>query len=302
MRRAIDVWRPDLLVREPAEVASYVAADEAGVPQVTVNLGLDSQDDVFLPLLEEPLAELGCPTGTAGMAAAPRWTLLPESFDVPSENAGSPPRRFREPIGAASPLPAWWGEDDAPLVYCTFGSVAASLPLYPGFYRQVVDALATLPIRVLLTIGSGADPEELGPVPASVHVERFWPQHDVLPHTSVMVGHGGFGTTLAALSHGIPQVVVPLFSFDQFENAQRVAEVGVGVALLDDPATRPIAGTVLQRGPAAVAGLCDAVTRALTDEDIRASVRRLAADIAALPPASECLSALADLVPASERA
>jgi hypothetical protein len=38
---------------------------------------------------------------------------------------------------------------------------------------------------------------------------------------------------------GVPQVVLPLFSFDQFVNAERVADVGVGLQLVDDARTSP---------------------------------------------------------------
>jgi UDP:flavonoid glycosyltransferase YjiC (YdhE family) len=299
MRRLVDEWRPELVVREPAEVASYVVAEATGVPHVAVNIGLASGDDVFLPLLEEPLAELGC--GVEGMAAAPRWTMLPASFDLPSSLASGPVFRFGETLPAAGALPSAWPDDRAtlPLIYCTFGTVAASLPLFPGFYRRVIDAVAELPVRVLLTIGSDADPAALGPLPPSVHVERFWPQRDVLPHASAVVGHGGYGTTLAALAAGLPQVVLPLFSFDQFDNARRVAEVGAGVALVDDPATRPVAGVFLQTGPAAVEQLPQAIDRALTDAALHERATALAQEISELPPVATCLDSLGGTIPAA---
>jgi hypothetical protein len=49
------------------------------------------------------------------------------------------------------------------------------------------------------------------------------------------VGHGGFGTTMAALAHGVPMVVVPLFAIDQHYNAAAVARAGAGVALGEGP-------------------------------------------------------------------
>lgn len=56
-----------------------------------------------------------------------------------------------------------------------------------------------------------------------------------MPHTDVVVGHGGFGTTMTALAGGVPQVVIPLFAFDQFLNAERVAVIGAGVCLDGGP-------------------------------------------------------------------
>ena len=164
-------------------------------------------------------------------------------------STGRPPscrgttRRFRDaaaPAASGAALPDWWPGSSDPLVYVTFGSVAASFGLFPVLYQGVVAAVADLPVRVLLTLGEAGDPEALGPLPANVHVERWWPQADVMPHASALVGHGGTGTTLAGLAAGIPQVVVPLFA-DQPYNAERVEAVNAGVAL--------------QGGPAAIGGL-----------------------------------------------
>ena len=49
-----------------------------------------------------------------------------------------------------------------------------------------------------------------------------------MPHAAAVVGHGGFGTTMMALAAGVPQVVVPLFAFDQTINAERVAASAPG--------------------------------------------------------------------------
>lgn len=265
-----------------------------------VGFGLDRLSDVFVPLLAEPLRELGCET--AGLLTAPRWTLVPPSFDLPAAVAQGPPRRFREvpdADGGDRPMPRWWGERTDPLVYVTFGSVAAGLALFPGFYRTVVEALSDAPVRVLMTLGEAGEPEALDPLPENLHVERWWPQRDVMPHVAAVVGHGGFGTTLLALAAGVPQVVVPLFSFDQFENADRVAAVGAGVALQDDEATNRPAGAVFQHGPDAVDRLADAVLHVITDASMRDVARDLATEIAALPPSTDCVAALQELVGAT---
>src|SRR5687767_13780292 len=105
------------------------------------------------------------------------------------------------------------------------------MPYFPALYRAAIDALAPLAVRILMTIGDERDHGELGRLPANVHVER-WVAHDlVAPHASVVVGHGGYGTTLGTLRLGVPLVVVPLFSSDQWINAAAVAAAGAGVAL-----------------------------------------------------------------------
>jgi hypothetical protein len=280
MTDLVEQWRPDLVVRETAELASYVAADAAGIPHVQVGVGLTAFDELYLPVLDEPLAELGSKSGVDGLTASPRLSLLPESYDGNGTGLMTT-RRYREDTsGAARPLPDWWEDPGPPLVYVTFGSVAATIGMFPALYEQVVAALAGLPVRMLLTTGEGGDPGLLGALPANVHVERWWPQEDVMPHAAAVVGHGGFGTTLAGLAAGVPMVVVPLFA-DQPYNAARVEAIGAGIAL--------------DGGPAAVAGLAGALERVLSEESYQRCARAAAGEIAALPGVAECVPFLEEV-------
>jgi MGT family glycosyltransferase len=204
--------------------------------------------------------------------------------------------RAREPVSgpvAKKLMPQWWsGDADRPLAYVSFGSVAAGIGLFPAFYARVLEQLDAVPARVLLTLGKAGDPDELNLVPPNVHVERWWPQTDVLPHAAVVVGHGGFGTTQAALAAAVPQVVLPLFSFDQFFNAERVAAVGVGVELVDGTAAERRAGDIVPRGPEATDRLASAVVTVLERADHAARARALAQEIDALPDVDECVASL----------
>jgi MGT family glycosyltransferase len=164
---------------------------------------------------------------------------------------------------------------------------------YPGLYRAAVEALATLPIRVLLTVGDGRDLDELGRLPDTVHVERWVPQDDVLPHAAAFVSHGGFGSTLGALSHGVPLVVVPLFSADQWENGAAVARAGAGLALDDDRATRRVLDPPR---PETSAALGRVVRRVLSEPSFRRAATRAAEDMRALPDVDAAVRTLQALV------
>ena len=105
-----------------------------------------------------------------------------------------------------------------------------------------------------MTTGRGIDPASLAPIPANIHVEQWWPHADVMPHTVVVVGHGGFGTTMMTLAAGVPQVIVPLFAFDQTINAERVAAIGAGEHVVG--------------GPDAVGAIHSSLARVLNDPDL----------------------------------
>ena len=195
------------------------------------------------------------------------FTLMPPLLEHPSAPGPAKMERFREPGTAPpAPLPDFWNGATDPLVYVTFGSVAAQRDdVFPALYRATIDAVAPLPVRVLVTIGRDRDPRDLGAVPANVHVERWVPQASVMPHARAMVSHGGSGTLRAGLAAGIPQVVLPLFA-DQPDNAERVAALGAGIAL------EPHAG-----------GVAEAVRAVLADARYAAQAAAIAADIQALP-------------------
>ena len=54
----IERWRPDVVVRESAELASLAAAEAAGVPHVHVTIGMHEIVTEFATAIIEPLLEL----------------------------------------------------------------------------------------------------------------------------------------------------------------------------------------------------------------------------------------------------
>ena len=110
------------------------------------------------------------------------------------------------------------------------------------------------------------------------------------PHAAAIVGHGGHGTTLGALAHGVPQVVVPLFSVDQWANAAAIARAGAGVAL--DAERRTVLG---RPGPETMDALGPAVQRVLAEPSYRREAQRIAGTMRAQPPAGAAVEVLAAL-------
>jgi UDP:flavonoid glycosyltransferase YjiC (YdhE family) len=59
---------------------------------------------------------------------------------------------------------------------------------------------------------------------------QMLPQTKVIPQVDLVISHGGNNTVTETLHFGKPLIVLPLF-WDQYENAQRMDELGFGVRL-----------------------------------------------------------------------
>jgi UDP:flavonoid glycosyltransferase YjiC (YdhE family) len=281
-------WRPDIVVRESQEYAAVLAAEKAGLPCAHVSITARRPELDTFALAEDALdahrKELGLPAAlTARLQTEPALTLFPQALEDPAFEPG-PARRYRAASQPAPPLPDWWRGARAPFVYATLGTVAGGMQQMRSAYAVVLEAVRRLPLRVLLTVGADLPLELLGEVPPHVHVERFVPQHEVLPHAGAVLCHGGSGSVIGALSAGVPLLVLPMFA-DQTANAARVGELGAGIALPKRCAE-----------PEAVER---ALTAVLGGESFRAAAGRVAAEIAALPPVEDAALELESLARAA---
>ncbi|HZM31532.1 MAG TPA: nucleotide disphospho-sugar-binding domain-containing protein, partial [Acidimicrobiales bacterium] len=161
------------------------------------------------------------------------------------------------------------------LVYVTFGTVWNDVDA--GFHAAV-QAAASLADEVLVTVGPTGDPASLGTVPANVVVERYVPQAEVLPRSAAVVCHGGSGTVLASLAHGVPLVSLPRGA-DQFANAANLERVGAGV-------------TVSGSDAADVPAQAQALRTVLGGSGPKEAAAALGREIAAMPPAGATADAI----------
>ena len=96
--------------------------------------------------------------------------------------------------------------------------------------QAILDALEALPVRGVVTTGAAA-PAVLR-VPANVEVHQYIPHDEIMPSASVVVGHGGHSTTMRALAHGVPLLILPMNRVtDQPMIGKAVARAGAGRVL-----------------------------------------------------------------------
>ncbi|OJV57659.1 MAG: hypothetical protein BGO38_04700 [Cellulomonas sp. 73-145] len=121
---------------------------------------------------------------------------------------------------------------------------------FPGqadAYRRIIDALGQLPVRAIVTTG-GAQVEGSLRAPSNVQIRGRAPHEQILPHASLLIGHGGHSTTFKALAHGVPVLVVPMHPLlDQPIVGRAVADAGVGGLLAKSASSAAIRDAVQDR-------------------------------------------------------
>ena len=121
-------------------------------------------------------------------------------------------------------IPAQLRQRPGKLVYFSLGSIGCGLV---DLMKRLIGILAKSQHNFIVSKGSFL---ELNEWPENMFAEEFLPQIAVLPLVDLVITHGGNNTVTESFYAGKPVLVLPLFG-DQFENAQRVEEKGLGIRL-----------------------------------------------------------------------
>jgi len=270
-------WKPDVVVGEETHYGALLAAERLEIPfasLVVLAAGTLGTPALVAEPVQQVRAELGLPPDPHASLLSGRLVLapLPPSFRDPAHRLPAATAHFR-PFEEA---PATY--DGPTRVYFTLGTVfnLESGDLFP----RVLAGLEELQVEVVATVGAEIDPAELGPLPQRISVERFVPQAEILGRCSAIVSHGGSGSVLGALAHGLPQVLIAMGA-DQPLNAARCEQLGLGCFL--DPFT------------ATPADVREAVAAVLAEPSYRAAAERLQQEFAALPAPARMVELLEGL-------
>ena len=270
------VFAPDVMVVDCMLGSGFDAARMLGLPTaVLVHVLYSSfRYEWGSALMDRDMAPL---LDGAGVTLA----LVPPGFDAPCPLPAN--TTYVGPI-TAPPNGEHLDQEDVALL-ATPGDPWVLISLSTTLQRQatalpaILEAVAAMPVRVLLTLG-GVLPASAIAAPANVTVRGFLSHHLVLPHAAAVVCHGGLSTITAALAAGVPIVCIPQ-GREQPINAARVAASGVGKVVATDAPASEIAATLMEL---------------LEDPAGRAEARRFADVIAGLGGGDEATRKVVSLV------
>ncbi len=282
-------WQPDVVVHEVAELAAPLVCTSLGIPYVDVGYSTLAPRAV----LEATGAAAAVHWRARGLAPHPMAGLFrylyvdpcPPSLQIAEIADIESVQRMRPADGVApcGERPHWL--DDLPYrhtVYVTLGTIWNT---DLNVFRLLIEALGDT-FNLIVTVGRQNDPALLGPQPRSVIIRNHIPQHEFLPWCDAVVAHGGSGTVLGALAHGVPLLVVPQGA-DQWSNAQQIVTAGAGRRLLRDELT--------------VSAVRECVAALLSEPLYRQAASNIEAEIRAMPSVADTVVGLEALLERGSR-
>ncbi|WP_169792410.1 glycosyltransferase [Actinoplanes rectilineatus] len=266
--------RPDLIVADEYDTIGPMLAAALAVPWIQHAIGLPVSPPALAPAMQDLLVPQYVRRGIARIERLALVDPWPQALQEPGHVL--PPDRltiraqpYAAPMNAGQPLLPAPGSH--PRVLVTLGTVLLDGELLDA----LVDAVAALDnVEVLALVPPGVTHPLTDPR-GHVRFLGFTPMADLLAAgVSVIVAAGGAGTVLAALSHGIPMVLLPRGA-EKPQNAERVVEAGAGIAITD-PAQAGTAVRELIANPsyrAAAAQIGEQISRAPDAGQVWAALR-----------------------------
>ncbi|MFB4279805.1 activator-dependent family glycosyltransferase [Nonomuraea sp. MTCD27] len=296
-------WRPDLVVWDPLTLAGPVAAKAVGAAHARLLFGPDQMARnrlAFRALLDErppelrddPLAEwLVWSLARQGVRldewdeelVCGQWTIDPTPASMRAPLGLHYVNVRYVPYNGRSALPGWLREEPPyPRRVCltlgvSLGEVEDGGTVAAGDLMAAVDGLdvevvAALPAELR---------ERLGTMPRNVRAVDFVPLNALLPSCAGIIHHGGSGTFMTALAHGVPQLVVPDLMWDSKEKSLALTASGAGLVIQDQEKLSPD-------------HLRERITTLLDDPAYAAGAARMRAEMVGTPSPN-------DIVPVLER-
>ena len=295
----VESWHPDVVIHDTWELAAPVAAARAGVPSISQTLGLRFED-ALLNAIAAAVAPLWVqrglePDATAGLYRHMCFDITPPSLQPCTPPVGEWFRALRpiaQPPLTGERAPDWLAarlrkrvksQQARPLVYMTLGT---NTNTNVSVFRAVIEGLTDLEVDVLMTVGPDKASASVGSLPANMHAESYVPQSLVLPRCSVVICHGGAGTTLAALATGLPLLILPQGA-DQYVIGEMIVGAHPGVRLVPSEVNS--------------AAIRSSVVALLNEHAYRSNAYRLQCEIGSMPAPDTAVELIEDVVRTQQR-
>ncbi|WP_275467081.1 glycosyltransferase [Streptomyces noursei] len=279
-------FRPDLILRDGMDMGAVLTAELLGVPQLPTPSGFSNILDPVqvLPQLNERRAELDLPVHDDPLSVVPhgRVDYVPSAFSFAQHLPQTWAYRQTVDVERRGVLPEWAAQlpTDRPLVYAAIGTALPVLHARTGgrsvplpiempdgseSLRTIAEALTEFDDCTVVVSTSGMALDTTG-LPDHVRVVERVPQPLLLESVDLFLTHGGFNSIREAMRTATPLAVLPHFG-DQYANADRVEELGLGRHLTDRSA----------------AGIADTCRKLLADPAPRARARSAQLAMLTLP-------------------
>jgi UDP:flavonoid glycosyltransferase YjiC (YdhE family) len=274
-------WRPDMVIHEETELAGPVLAASIGARSIVHGLGPMPPSRLlqWFAAAIERIAPQGAATEvSSAWRRATYLHLCPPGMELDEKPIWSDVVRLRPMTPSGVKDPALAGRIEklphARSVFVTLGTVYSG---NTGALVAAVEGLKGHAVNAIVAVGVDGDPSLIERQGSHVLGERLVPLAPVFARCTAVVSQGGSGIMLGALSHGLPQLMLPQGA-DQFRNAEVCTRTGAALALAPQEAT-----------PGAIS---DAVGQLLSEDRFADAARRLRDQIAGMLDAETVIAAL----------
>ncbi|RPK83962.1 MULTISPECIES: glycosyltransferase [Streptomyces] len=281
-------WQADVVLYPPMLPAGILAARAAGSLAVVHGIGLRHP---LFPLPSDVVPPVVAEAGVTSLPLHPdvELSLGPESLEKinPTAPTGETLHRLLDlrpsTYNGGGQVPAWaLTRPERPRVLVTMGSVPTHNNSQGELLGRIIRGTERLDAEIVVTTGGSDLPALLGELPERVRlVEDFLPLSAVLPSCAAAVHHGGMSTMFAALTAGVPQLIVPTTKGDARSNGVVLEQRG--------------AGTVLDPAECTADAVGDAIGALLSEPSFRAVSQDVSTELAAMPDPGVVVDRLAAL-------
>lgn len=205
--------------------------------------------------------------------------MYPEELDYegyPLEKWSRCDSMVRDQKATKFELPEKLRDKPGKLIFFSLGSLASADIV---LMKRLVGFLAESPHRFIVCKGPLHDQYELAD---NMWGDKFVPQLEVLTSIDLIITHGGNNTVTESFYYAVPGFIVcPLFG-DQFDNANRLEERGLGIRLDPYNCTKE--------------QLLDSIEKMLAKEEARATIQKISERMRKPEARNKALQLVSDFV------